>query len=123
MRVWMVQGSLSGGRLDPVGEKIALDLTATRRRAERAQRTRRARREEILKRVRLGAEADDSGRWQALCLLDVARPEVRRGAQLWVMVWWQGVDTAGWGKHVFVHILLQIKVVRAVSLCTNLHAN
>ena len=28
-----------------------------------------------------------------------------------------------WGKHVFVHILLQIKVVRAVSLCTNLHAN
>ena len=95
MRVWMVQGSLSGGRLDPVGEKIALDLTATRRRAERAQRTRRARREEILKRVRLGAEADDSGRWQALCLLDVARPEVRRGAQLWVMVRWQGVDTAG----------------------------
>ena len=95
MRVWMAQGSLSGGRLDPVGEKIALDLTATRRRAERAQRIRHARRDEVLRRVRLGAEADDSGRWQALCLLDVARPEVRRGAQLWVMVRWQGVDTAG----------------------------
>jgi hypothetical protein len=32
VRVWMAQGSLSGERLDPVGEKIALDLTATRQR-------------------------------------------------------------------------------------------
>jgi hypothetical protein len=30
-----------------------------------------------------------------LCLLDVARPEVRRGAQLWVLVRWQGEDAAG----------------------------
>ena len=83
MRVWMAHGSLSGGRLDPVGAKIALDFTATRRRAEWAQRNRHARRDEVLRRVGLGAEADDSGRWQVLCLLDVARPEVRRGAQLW----------------------------------------
>ena len=95
VRVWMARGSLSGGRLDPVGERIVLDFTAARRRAERAQRERRARRDELLRRVRLGAEADDSGRWQVLCLLDVARPEVRRGAQLWVLVRWQGEDAAG----------------------------
>ena len=60
-----------------------------------SQRIRHARRDEILRRVRLGAEADDSGRWQALCLLDVARPEVRRGAQLWVTV-----NAAAYGNEV-----------------------
>ena len=29
VRVWKAHGSLSGGRLEPVGTKIALDLTAT----------------------------------------------------------------------------------------------
>ena len=44
--------------------------------------------DEVLRLVRLRVEADDSGRWQVLCLLDVARPEMRRGAQLWVTVRW-----------------------------------
>ena len=85
----MLHGSLSGRPLAAIDGKIEIDLTI-RKRTTRAQRARRERREEQLRKVRLGVEPDDSDRWQVQCLLDVARPERRRGQQLWVRVRWLG---------------------------------
>ena len=89
VRVWLLHGSLSGRPLAAIDGKIEIDLTI-RKRTTRAQRARRERREEQLRKVRLGVEPDDSDRWQVRCLLDVARPERRRGQQLWVRVRWLG---------------------------------
>ena len=95
---WAAQGSCSGSPLDGVSQRIFLDLTGNRgRRAARAtkRRLRERQRERLNAELTGGVRADDAGRSAVRCILSVARPSVRRGTQLWVLVRWEGLDDDG----------------------------
>ena len=95
--------TLSGAPAPDVGEAILVEIDhrrcgerdKARRKAVKQQRRAVAKRA-VMREVWAGGEADDAGRWAVEALLQVRRPDVRRGRALELLVRWADDRGMAW---------------------------